>query len=93
MDAVYPRNLESFARCFPARAICTDVRTHGTGVFSRFKSGQDGALWYYRTLADAFRRLMPGALAEELSYVVATMEKLGAGADQIRYTVPVGVTP
>jgi GTP pyrophosphokinase len=40
-----------------ARAICTDVRTHGQEVFARFKAGQEGTRWYYRTLADAFLRL------------------------------------
>ena len=33
-----------------ARTICTDVRSHGLEVFDRFKAGQDGTLWYYRTL-------------------------------------------
>ena len=59
-----------------ARAICTDVRAHGPEVFDRFKAGQDGTLWYHRTLAAAFRRLMPGALADELSGAVDTMERL-----------------
>ena len=63
-----------------ARAICTDVRTLGPEVFDRFKAGQDGTLWYYRQLADAFTRLLPGALAAELSDVVSLMERLATGA-------------
>jgi (p)ppGpp synthase/HD superfamily hydrolase len=62
-----------------ARAICTDVRTHGRDVFRRFKAGQDGTLWYYRTLADAFQRLMPGPLSDELSGAAAIMERLAQG--------------
>lgn len=61
-----------------ARAICTDVRVLGLGVFDRFKAGRDGTLWYYRQLADAFARLMPGALATELSEAVSLMERLAA---------------
>jgi GTP pyrophosphokinase len=61
-----------------ARAICTDVRTHGQEVFARFKAGREGTRWYYRTLADAFLRLMPGALLDELWDAVSTMEKLAA---------------
>ena len=56
-----------------ARAICTDVRTHGLAVFDRFKAGQEGTVWYYRSLADAFLRLLPGALSAELAEAVAMM--------------------
>ena len=56
-----------------ARAICTDVRTHGLAVFDRFKAGQEGTVWYYRSLADAFLRLLPGALSAELAEAVAIM--------------------
>ena len=75
-----------------ARAICTDVRTHGLKVFGRFKAGQDGTIWYYGTLADAFRRLLPGALSDELQHAVATMERLGA-ADGPPQPVLATVTP
>ena len=76
-----------------ARAICTDVRTHGLEVFDRFKAGQDGTLWYYRTLAAAFRRLMPGALADELSDAVATMENLGARTERTLDSETTAVIP
>ena len=62
-----------------ARAICTDVRTHGLAVFERFNAGRDGTVWYYRSLADAFLRLMPGALSAELGDAVSTMERLSTG--------------
>ena len=58
------------------RAICTDLRTHGIEVFGRFKGGRVGTLWYYQTLADAFRRLLPGPLSDELAETVAKMEGL-----------------
>jgi (p)ppGpp synthase/HD superfamily hydrolase len=61
------------------RAICTDIRTHGLAVFERFKAGQDGTIWYYRALADAFMRLMPGALADELCDAVGKLESLASG--------------
>jgi (p)ppGpp synthase/HD superfamily hydrolase len=75
-----------------ARAICTDIRTHGLAVFDRFKAGQDGTIWYYRALADAFMRLMPGALADELCDLVGKMESLASGADQMRHLVAAGAT-
>ncbi len=61
-----------------ARAICTDVRTHGLVVFDRFKAGREGTLWYYGTLSDAFTRLYPSALAVELQTAVNTMKRLSA---------------
>ena len=74
-----------------ARAICTDVWTHGLQVFDRFKAGQDGTLWYYRTLAAAFRRLMPGALADELSDTVARTESPGDRTDRARPPEPAAI--
>lgn len=59
-----------------ARAICTDLRTHGSVVFDRFKGGRDGTLWYYATLSGAFERLMPGPLAAELAGAVREMQRL-----------------
>lgn len=61
-----------------ARAICTDLRTYGTVVFGRFKAGETGTLWYYRTLADAFERLLPGPLSAELAETVTRMERLAS---------------
>ncbi len=61
-----------------ARAICTDVRTHGLVVFERFKAGTQGTLWYYESLSAAFLRLYPSALSDELETAVATMGKLAA---------------
>ncbi len=59
-----------------ARAICTDLRTFGPAMYDRFKGGQDGTLWYYRTLSDTFQRLLPGPLAVELDHAVREMERL-----------------
>ena len=67
-----------------ARAICTDLRTHGMEVFGRFKGARVGTLWYYRTLADAFRRLLPGSLSDELTETVARMEQLASSASRPR---------
>lgn len=73
-----------------ARAIVHNLREEGDEVWSRFKSGKDGALWYYRALVTAFREHLPGerqpasnehqpALSEliaELDRVVTEMESL-----------------
>ena len=59
-----------------ARAICTDMRTHGDKVFERFTGGKAGTLWYYATLSKAFSRLLPGALAVELAETVTEARRL-----------------
>lgn len=59
-----------------ARAIVMDLRVHGQDVWTRFNAGRDGTLWYYRSLADAFRAVRPGSLAEELARTVSEMEAL-----------------
>lgn len=42
------------------RSILTDLDRHGDDLWSRFKTGRAGTLWYYRTLA----RVLPGQLPE-----------------------------
>lgn len=53
-----------------ARAIRADLHAHGSEVWSRFSAGRSDQLWYYRSLAEAFQRLRPGAMAEELARTV-----------------------
>jgi GTP pyrophosphokinase len=61
-----------------ARAIVEDLREHGPAMMSRFNAGLDGTLWYYRSLANAFARLLPGRLSGELARAVDEMERLAA---------------
>jgi (p)ppGpp synthase/HD superfamily hydrolase len=61
-------------KLYNARAILTDLQTHGPVVFERFTAGQDGTLWYYATLASAFSRLLPGTLSRELNETVQRMK-------------------
>ena len=57
-----------------ADSILRDYRVLGEAVWERFKGGRDGTLWYYRALADEFKRLMPGPLAMTLEDVVTRLE-------------------
>ena len=56
-----------------AEAILADFRSVGPAVFARFTGRRVGTLWYYRTLADAFTRLRPGAAADRLARAVAAL--------------------
>jgi hypothetical protein len=58
-----------------ARAIAADVRSISAAVFTRFKAGRDGTLWYYGALLDVFGARMGDAhpLVVELRAAVADM--------------------
>lgn len=58
-----------------ARAILADFREHGDKVFERFKKSKHETLWYYRTLANTYKELSSGHLADELDRTVATLEE------------------
>ena len=63
-----------------ARAIVHNLREDGDTVWNRFKTGKQGALWYYRALVTAFRQHGKNELINELDRVVTEMERLaGAG--------------
>jgi (p)ppGpp synthase/HD superfamily hydrolase len=59
-----------------ARSILRDLRNPqiGEAIWDRFKPAKEETLWYYRELADAFRKYLPGQLAEELREIVDVLE-------------------
>lgn len=61
-----------------AAAINADLHEVGGDVWSRFTGGRAGTLWYYRALADAFSRHLPGASARRFGREVTTMEQLAS---------------
>jgi (p)ppGpp synthase/HD superfamily hydrolase len=71
-----------------ARAILLDYRTHGEGLWDRFKSGEgDSIRWYYRSLFEAFaaRRDALGERAvpalEELGRTIAEIDRLATAGE------------
>jgi len=58
-----------------ARAIVADYRVVGEALWSRFKGGREGTLWYYRALA-AFRKTGSTPLIDELDRVVSELERI-----------------
>lgn len=59
-----------------ARAILRDLRKPevGEGDWSRFSQPREKTLWYYRALADKFRKRWLGQLANELHEIVEVLE-------------------
>ena len=59
-----------------ARSILRDLRKPEVGakVWERFNKPKSDTLWYYRGLADAFQKFLPGLLASELDEIVLVLE-------------------
>jgi (p)ppGpp synthase/HD superfamily hydrolase len=56
-----------------ARSIVLDLDDDGEQVWSRFKGGKEGSLWYYGRLAEIFSESFPGPMADEFSRTVARL--------------------
>lgn len=61
-----------------ARSVLADLRVLGDGLWERFTGGEDGTLWYYRALVDAYKASGTNAVVEELDRVVGEIERLAA---------------
>jgi len=59
-----------------ARSLARDYRQQGETLWSRFRGGKEGTLWYHRTAAEILVERGVGWLAEELLRVVEELEAL-----------------
>jgi len=60
-----------------ATSILADLRSHTSeDVWKRFNAGKEDQLEHCQELAGAFRRLMPGRMADELDRVVAEIVRV-----------------
>ncbi len=59
-----------------ATSILRDYRRIGEDLWSRFRGGKDGTLWYYRALVTTYRQSYQSPLVEELDRVVTELETL-----------------
>jgi len=62
------------------RSILQDFRQIGEELWSRFRGGKEGTLWYYRSLVNAFHEnpASPPFLTEELERTITKIEQLAA---------------
>lgn len=67
------------------RSILADLREHGDALWARFNRGPRDQLWYYGSLRDAFRRRLPGRLADELDRVVRDINRLIDAEDRVEW--------
>jgi (p)ppGpp synthase/HD superfamily hydrolase len=64
------------------RSILSDYRAVGESVWSRFKGGREGTLWYYRTLRDIFLQHPPNRITRDLDLAVNELELLVSGGSR-----------
>jgi GTP pyrophosphokinase len=62
-----------------ARSLAIDYGLCGEGLWSDFRGGRQGTLWYYRSAVEAVRGGVPEALVADLDEAVIRLEQLGAG--------------
>ena len=63
-------------KIYNAREIIADLKRHPRGVWSRFKGGKIGTVWYYRQVAEILRPQGPPDLVAELDSAVAELRKI-----------------
>jgi (p)ppGpp synthase/HD superfamily hydrolase len=68
------------------RSLLRNHREEGDLVWERYSCGKDGALWYYRALANAFNGERIKSLLTELDRAVSELEALANGGSQV--TIP-----
>jgi GTP pyrophosphokinase len=64
------------------RALVREYRRLGPAMWSHFRGGRDGTLWYYRAMLDVIRRAAPPDLAEELDHALAQLEQAVARGEE-----------
>jgi (p)ppGpp synthase/HD superfamily hydrolase len=62
------------------RSILSDYRAVGEAVWSRFKGGREGTLWYYRTLRAVFLKYKRNRITRDLELAVHELDSLAGGA-------------
>lgn len=64
-----------------ARSIYRDLQEGGVGIFSKFKGGKSGTLWYYSRLAEIFTELETNTLVDEFVQVVGKIQSISKNSE------------
>jgi GTP pyrophosphokinase len=70
------RLLSAADKLHNARAILREYRRAGESLWSNFRGGREGTLWYYRTVAETLKAAGADPLVEELDRTVTEIERL-----------------
>ena len=67
------------------RSMLADYHAIGDRLWARFNLDAPGQLWYYRALADVYRRRLGGPLAEELRRLIPELAEAVVPARELRW--------
>ena len=76
-----PRSVRLVVACdklHNCRTLVLDYRIMGEELWSRFRGGREGTLWYYRAMADLLLAAEQSPLTEELQRSVTELELLAS---------------
>jgi GTP pyrophosphokinase len=71
-----------------ARALLRNLRVQGESLWRRYPDGKDGALWYFRSLTQAFKKHGPASIGDELDRVIREIEVLASKKRSTGRTLP-----
>lgn len=69
------RFVSSADKLHNALSILRDYRQLGEDLWSRFRGGKEGTLWYYRALVEAYRAAGGTPVVDDLDRVVSALER------------------
>ena len=75
------RLVSSADKLHNARAVLSDYRLVGEGLWTRFNGGKEGTLWYYRAVVDTLRD--DGPVVEDLDRVVTELEAVSGDGNSV----------
>lgn len=58
-----------------ARSLLADLRQHGSSIWSQFKAGREGTLWFYRELEKIYIETGSDFLTKEFSRVINELDQ------------------
>ena len=58
-----------------ARSLLADWRQSGDSIWTHFKAGREGTLWFYRSLVEVYRQTGSDWMTEELERVVSQLHQ------------------
>jgi (p)ppGpp synthase/HD superfamily hydrolase len=64
-----------------ARSIYRDLQENGVEIFSKFRGGQSGTLWYYYELLEIFSGRVSNTLVDEFAKVVGLIQSIAKDSE------------
>jgi (p)ppGpp synthase/HD superfamily hydrolase len=58
-----------------ARSLFADYQNFGNGIWSNFKAGKEGTLWFYKELLEIYRHQKSDFMVEDFARILSELEK------------------